>query len=228
MQMKNSRIEPYATQDRKPPQMYDSWRFSSDNTIFYLYSSKHSPLSVMDYPSPIISSTGHPSHHPDSLPDYEPLEQPGPNCLELKLPTRTCRLPPVLTGLKDEVEASKYILELEAGWDGENGEAYSVTVWERAITFLADLYLTVLHTFKIIPDYPHIYHGPEGSIDILWETDGCKILANFPKDERLHINYYGEYSNQNSFKGSFGLSDKPDSLIGNLIGQKHAENRRNT
>lgn len=228
MQMKNSRIEPYGTQNQKPPQIYESWRFSSDNTIFYLYSSKHSPLSIMYYPSYIISSTGHQSQHPGRLPDYEPQKKPDPNYLELKMPGRTCRLPPVLTGLKDEIEASKYILELEAGWDGENGEAYSVTVWERAVTFLADLYVTVLHTFNIIPDYPRIYHGPDGSIDVLWETNRCKILANFPKDERLHIDYYGEYSNQNSFKGSFGLSDKPDSLIGNLIGLTHAENRRYT
>ncbi|OQX09463.1 MAG: hypothetical protein BWK80_46850, partial [Desulfobacteraceae bacterium IS3] len=81
-------------------------------------------------------------------------------------------------------------------------------------------YLTSVRIFDVIPDFPKIYHGPEGTIDILWEKSDYHILANCPKDEDKQVFFYGENSKKDSFKGSFCMTDNCHSLLMILVGIK--------
>jgi len=137
-----------------------------------------------------------------------------------KLSDKIFRLPPDLKELAAEIEASRYILDLEKGWDGENAEPYHIHVWERVVEFLIRMYLTSVRLFDVIPDFPKIYHGPEGTIDILWEKSDYQILANCPKEEDKQVSFYGENSKKNSFKGSFCMRDNYHSLLMILVGIK--------
>ncbi len=137
-----------------------------------------------------------------------------------KLSDKTFRLPSDLKELAAEIEASRYILDLEKGWDGEDAEPYNIHLWERVIEFLIQMYLTSIRLFDVIPDFPKIYHGPEGTIDILWEKSDYQILANCPKDEDKQVLFYGENSKKDSFKGSFCMTDNYHSLLMILAGIK--------
>lgn len=53
---------------------------------------------------------------------------------------------------------------------------------------------------------PTIYNGPEGSIDILWETADHRLLINVPKDTGKPASYYG-YNSCGELKGTFETSD---------------------
>lgn len=141
--------------------------------------------------------------------------------IEIKLLDKTFRLPCSFEGLKDEIESSKYIIELEEGWgDEEEGEAYDVKMWERTVKSLINMYTTSFNLFNVMPDFPQIYHGPNSSIDILWERYDYQILANFPKEEDKQISYYGEIFDKESFKGAFNIADSCHSLLMILIGIK--------
>ncbi|GEM_PF-2600080 len=139
--------------------------------------------------------------------------------IEIKLSNKTFQLPFAFKDLKAEIDASKYILELEEGW-GEDGEKYDIHVWERVVEFIINMYLTSESKFGVIPDLPKIYHGPDGTIDIVWEKSNYQILANCPKEENRQVSFYGENIRKDSFKGSFYITDSCHSLLMILIGIK--------
>ncbi len=125
-----------------------------------------------------------------------------------------------LGSLEEEIEASKYLLELPDGWDGENGTKYDIRTWERATKFLRAMYQTAYRRFNVIPDTPDIFHGPSGSIDIWWDKPNYQILVNCPEDETKQVSFGGEEFNKGSFKGSFNITDSYPSLLMILIGIK--------
>ena len=144
----------------------------------------------------------------------------GKEYFELKLSDKILQLPFTFKDLKAEIDASRYILELEEGWDGENGESYNIHVWERVIEFLVSMYLRSVRMFDVIPDFPKIYHGPDGTIDLLWEKADYQILANCPKEKNKQVTFYGENVKKESFKGSFQMMDNCLSLLMILVGIK--------
>jgi len=178
-------------------------------TIFVSREGRNSVCATQDYVKSFISPI-----HIDSL-----RRKITPD-IEIKLSDKTFRLPFAFNDLKAEIEASKYILELEEGWDGENGEPYNIHDWERTVEFLIQMYLTSVRMFGVIPDLPKIYHGPDGTIDILWEKFNYQILANCPKEENRQVSFYGENVKKDSFKGSFYITDSCHSLLMILIGIK--------
>ncbi len=139
---------------------------------------------------------------------------------DLKLSKKTLRLPSAFKDLKAEIDVSGYILELKEGWDGENGEPYDIHVWERVVEFLVSMYLNSVHIFDVVPDFPKIYHGPDGTIDLSWEKSDYQILANCPKEEGKQVSFYGEKIKEEIFKGSFYMIDKCPSLLMILVGVK--------
>ena len=115
-------------------------------------------------------------------------------------------LPDALLPLQTSIEKSKYILDLQPDWDGENAEAYTENVWTKAISFLCEFSIDIHNTFGKIPVTPVIYHGPEGSIDILWKTDDLNLLLNIPKDEQP-ATFSGENSLGQKYEGSLNTNN---------------------
>ena len=115
-------------------------------------------------------------------------------------------LPNSLLSLKKAVEKSKYILDLQPNWDGEGAEAYTESTWIKSVSFLCEFSIDISNTFGKTPVTPTIYHGPEGSIDILWKTNDLNLLLNIPKDEQA-ATFSGENSLGQEYEGSLNINN---------------------
>lgn len=163
-----------------------------------------------------------------SRPKYElftPSKRGNPNIMnygneKVEFGTKSISIPFALNRLKGVVDKSRHILELEDNWDDEESESYSENVWENALTFVVNLHLTAFKVFTVKLDYPKIYPGPNGSIDIAWKADTYEVLVNFPVNPSDEITYYGEDIRSSTFKGSFKSSTSCNSLLMILIGMK--------
>ena len=116
------------------------------------------------------------------------------------------QITPDLEQLADMIEASRKILSLEDDWDGEGSPGYEEDTWLRAIKGLLKAAPLYFQTQVGILRVPTIYNGPEGSIDILWETADHRLLINVPKDTGKPASYYG-YNSCGELKGTFETSD---------------------
>ncbi len=94
--------------------------------------------------------------------------------------------------LEEEIERSKYILNFEEDWDDEGAGKYKPETWERGIKYLKGHARWLKKNRGISIDTPTISHGPDGSIDILWETETYKLLLNIPEDLNKKATFYGE------------------------------------
>ena len=112
-------------------------------------------------------------------------------------------IPNSLRTLANEIEKSKYLLDLKEDWDDEGGLPIEFVTWKRAISFLVDYALWLYNDqqyFVIEP--PQINSGPGSSIDLLWRNDKYRLLVNISEDSEKPIEYYGDNNlGENSIKG---------------------------
>ena len=112
-------------------------------------------------------------------------------------------VPYQLKGLNDEIEKSKYILDLKEDWDGEGSKGYKGSTWERAVRFVLEYFLWSMNEFGRTIEPPKIYHGPDGSIDILWKYPKYRILINIPEDQDIPATIYGDDYKLEQIEGRF-------------------------
>jgi hypothetical protein len=122
-------------------------------------------------------------------------------------------IPSDLSNVAEAIERSKYILELLDDWDGEGSKKYKQETWDRAIQFLLRSTISAWHAKRIVPKTPRIYHGPEGSIDVYWETPGRVLLVNFPESKEDSATFYGSTETGSEVKGQFATKDEAPWLI---------------
>jgi hypothetical protein len=125
-------------------------------------------------------------------------------------------LPSELTFLFKTIDTSQYILALEDDWDDAGGEKYEEKTWINAMSFLMRYATNLYDDFNIIINAPKIYHGPKGSIDILWEPSAYRLVINIPKDSRKAMFYADNYKDQIT-EGVFHLDNFNVSLIPSAI-----------
>jgi hypothetical protein len=121
-------------------------------------------------------------------------------------------LPSELTFLFKTMDKSQYILELKDDWDDAGGEKYDAQTWINAMSFLARYAQNLFNDFNIIINSPKIYHGPRGSIDILWEPSAYRLVINIPKEGNKAMFYADNYKDQTT-EGVFLLDSFNVSLI---------------
>ena len=116
----------------------------------------------------------------------------------------------VYTLIEEEIQRSRKILDLEADWDGDGADAYSQETWQKSVSFLRNLIDRLLRyeidieaSEELIPE---ILPGPNGSIDLEWETDFFDLLINIPK-EGERASYYGDDYGENRIKGNLDILD---------------------
>lgn len=148
----------------------------------------------------------------------QPSDAPTLPTLSIDLISQTVTDIPIdLARILEAVEQSRYILELEDDWDDEGSKGYQPLVWERVVIFLIRLSEKALASFNIVLDAPQIYHGYEGSIDLLWRTDKYQLLVNFPEDDDSPGSFYGDNFNIDTFEGTFKPSKVECSLLAFLV-----------
>ena len=124
-------------------------------------------------------------------------------------------LPINLHELLPAIEKSKYILELPSNWDGEGAEAYTLAVWRKAILFLIKYATWVFKLHRKIIAIPSIYHAPNGSIDIYWETSTFNMLLNV--SDKDYATYYGDDYAKDKNEGELNIDNTTFRLFPILV-----------
>jgi hypothetical protein len=90
------------------------------------------------------------------------------------------------------VERSRDMLQLEDNWDTEGSPGYREETWRRAVQLLSDYASEAARLLQTHLPVPRIRIGPDGSIDIHWQSTNRELLLNVPADEQEPPVYYGD------------------------------------
>lgn len=99
--------------------------------------------------------------------------------------------PYVKDELDVEIEKSKYMLSYEDDWDDEGSVGYTQETWTKAVTFVKKLRKWFLQYSTMSFPVPKIYHGPHGTIDLIWKNENIRFIINIPIDDSIG-SYYGD------------------------------------
>jgi len=105
-----------------------------------------------------------------------------------------------------EISNSEYIFKLGDNWDDNNSIGYTYENWLVAIGFLKNFFKWMSENLKNEIHIPKIYHGPNGSIDIIWEQMDTKIYINIDNNNNLGT-FYSYYNDKQKSSGEFELND---------------------
>lgn len=107
---------------------------------------------------------------------------------------------------------AKYILNLEDDWDENGGLVYEEEVWKKAAEFL----ITYFKWIKTIYDgnlyMPKMYHGPNGTIDFVWDELNYRLFINLDCIENKG-NFFSDSPNNQYSEGEFGIDDVKFNLL---------------
>lgn len=140
-------------------------------------------------------------------------ESPVSEGASIALPTKPesllgIAIPRALDSVAEAVRASRNLVELRDDWDGEGSPGYSEVVWERASRFVLNNALKLWReNGRVIPP-PAIYPGPDGSIDLLWESGESTLLVNVPPEADEPAKWFGSLKDgSETTKGMMGASE---------------------
>lgn len=132
---------------------------------------------------------------------------PTNNYIRLNVAGNILKIPTKLEYLLTEIKKSEYILKLEDDFDEMGSPAYLFETWRSSIDFLLEYATWIKENLGCDMLIPHIYHGPRGSIDILWEYDNFRMLLNIEKDGKTGCFYSDFLSTNQTSEGSFIVSE---------------------
>ena len=119
-----------------------------------------------------------------------------------KLPINLCvnnnnfTLPHELKHIANAIEKSKYLLDLNHGWDEEEASATNVETFIKAVRFIIDYSTYILQNINnIVIDAPDIDILKDGSIIVNWETDTSSFAIIFDKSNAEFSYYYAKVKN---------------------------------
>ncbi len=112
-----------------------------------------------------------------------------------------------------EIENSKYILELDDDWDDEGGVAYQESTWKRTIQFISSYTKWVFDEISLVIPTPKIAPGPNGTIDILWKSSNYRLLINIPDNLKKQASFYGDNYSTDTIEGTFNPSNFNQGLL---------------
>jgi hypothetical protein len=101
------------------------------------------------------------------------------------------------------------ILSLKDDWDDEGSPAYNEDFVKEIAEFLRKTFTDEWLKF-------HLYHGPDGSLDLLFDEKNIKLLMNFNKNG--NSDYYG-YSKNHSveIQENFNFRQVSKNFISELL-----------
>lgn len=113
-------------------------------------------------------------------------------------------VPDALFDLVDEINDSKYILDLENNWDEMGAAPINKELYNSAIAFLL-LYMTYIYDNhgKIVISTPEINPCSNGTIDFSWKTLKARMLINVSRKSKEYraTFYYYLYNNKHPKEG---------------------------
>lgn len=116
----------------------------------------------------------------------------------LDLLGKSYSVPKDLYDIVDEIEDSKFILDLGDDWDGMNGKAVNKEVYKKAVEFLLMYAEHIYNVYGVIIQAPEINLIPSGSIDLSWRTPGARMLINIKlKADKIFGTWFGYHKSDN-------------------------------
>lgn len=104
---------------------------------------------------------------------------------------------------------SLYIIGLNDNWDGENSKAYTIESLKAGLNFVIEFYVWLSKIYSGIFYSPKIYHGPNGSIDLVWRERDFRLFINIDFLNNTG-SYYCDKSSGQSTEGIFPSLDNID------------------
>jgi hypothetical protein len=117
-------------------------------------------------------------------------------------------LPAALGSFVQGIERSRAMLDLDDDWDGEGSPGYAEATWRRAVGIAIASASRFFAVYDEVPPAPSIAKGPDGSVDVLWQSVSKKVMINVPADSGS-IAYHG-YDPDNPEREIKGLLDPAD------------------
>lgn len=117
------------------------------------------------------------------------------------------------TQLEQVITESRSLLDLADDWDGNGSPRVSESAWARAMKFLRRYARMAHDSFGRNVESPKIGPGPDGSIDLHWESQDFEILVNVPADPSQMAEFYGDDYGHASIKGRFDPEGSNEGLL---------------
>ena len=109
--------------------------------------------------------------------------------------------------IQEQIDASKWILELKVDWDDEGSPGYSEMTWDLAVEFLIRLATFARQVSQKEIPAPSILPGPNASIDLHWKIARFELLVNVPPDPSQPATFYGDDFGKLCVRGNFNASE---------------------
>jgi hypothetical protein len=109
--------------------------------------------------------------------------------------------PPHPDALEQAIESARQLMTLSSGWDDEESPGYTIGTLDRAAAFLRTE-AAILRKAGAAMAIPLIQPGPEGSIDLHWQTQSWELLVNIPADPQESVGFYGDDYGTGVVKGT--------------------------
>ncbi len=122
-------------------------------------------------------------------------------------------LPSALSSLTVAINKSRWILDLLDDWDEAGAPAYELQTWQRAVNFLCLSATTLWGDTGIVVPVPQIQNGPEGTIDLFWESDEATLLINVPVNPAESAMFYGSNNRGDETRGTIQMTHANSSLL---------------
>jgi hypothetical protein len=100
--------------------------------------------------------------------------------------------PEALRHVCEAVHASRVLLGLGEGWNGEEATAISEETWRRATEFLSRNAQSLWREHGVRIEAPRIVPVPDGTLDIHWKVAKRELLVNIPAKTGERAKYYGD------------------------------------
>ena len=144
--------------------------------------------------------------------EIDALESNSTSKINIEINGEIVQLPREFEAIAKSIEKSRSILDLEENWDDDGAEAYLPETWKKTGVFLIDFASLAWNHLAEVIDPPKIYEGPEGSLDILWDTERFNLLINIPKEGTL-AEYSGDNGEGESMHGKLDCAKPKLGLI---------------
>jgi len=121
--------------------------------------------------------------------------------------------PPNREALSLAIQESHSLLDLPNDWDGEGSPGYAESTWTRAVDFLLQNAERLWQDQGVEVSAPAILPGPDGSIDLHWNTKNHELLLNIPADPGGLAEYYGDTVDGNAVSGKLTIAARNQWLL---------------
>jgi hypothetical protein len=116
------------------------------------------------------------------------------------------KIPIAIKELEEVFLKAKYILDLHDDWDDEGAFGYTIDSWKSGAEFLINFNKWLKDIFGGNLYLPKMYHGPKGTIDIIWQEKDFRLFINIDGLNNKG-NFYSDTPNKQYTEGGFSLDN---------------------